>query len=346
MSTYFASGSNRPGEIRGFSEIRHAVGVAAPEVMNSSAATRELEACESPVFLDSGAFSEVDFDENGPFVIEGEEISDSDWRARLLYAENLAGVLGQNLYVVAPDQVGFENETLGRLSRYRREVRRIADTGARVLVALQGIDKADFWRKVRLLDLAPADGLVAAMPCKKNATSPAEVLDFARSVRPRAIHLLGLGSTNKLAPALVSELEEMGIEVSLDSNLIRANVGRGKNPRKLTRKLDAVADELSFFSWREAPVGSMGIPVDYTDAIAEPSGWITPKGVQIFAELAVLDAAETKAFRKDPDGWLQADDRYLDPMVDLALDAAWSYFHRIVSTPERKRRAIRGTFAG
>jgi hypothetical protein len=225
-ATYFASGSNRPGEIRGFGELGHAVGVAAPEVMNSATATVELEASAVPVFLDSGAFSEVEFGERGPEVVR--PISDAEWKARLAY----------------PDQVGFAGATLGRLSRYRREVRRIARKGARVLVCLQGADKVEFFRKASLALDIPRARLVAALPMKKNATSPEQVLEFARVAKPKAIHLLGLGAANRKAPELVAALEEMGVEVSLDSNLIRANVGRGENPRRLTRALDEVAEEL------------------------------------------------------------------------------------------------------
>lgn len=241
-ATYFASGSNRPGEIRGFGELGHAVGVAAPEVMNSATATVELEASAVPVFLDSGAFSEVEFGERGPEVVR--PISDAEWKARLAYAERLAAALGSKLYFVAPDQVGFAGATLGRLSRYRREVRRIARKGARVLVCLQGADKVEFFRKASLALDIPRARLVAALPMKKNATSPEQVLEFARVAKPKAIHLLGLGAANRKAPELVAALEEMGVEVSLDSNLIRANVGRGENPRRLTRALDEVAEEL------------------------------------------------------------------------------------------------------
>jgi len=212
------------------------VGVAAPEV--SPEARAELAAAEVPVFLDSGAFSEVEFGPEGPRTVA--PISPEEWTRRLELAEGLAADLGDLLHFVAPDKVGFPGETLGRLSRYRREVRRVAAHGARVLVALQGTDKVDFWRKVKLLDLAPADQLVAALPMKKNATTPDQVVDFVRRARPRAVHLLGLGAANRKAGPLVDALRAVDpeLEITLDSNLIRANVGRKPRVRKLTAAVD------------------------------------------------------------------------------------------------------------
>jgi len=349
---YFASGSNRPGEIRGFSEVDHPIGVVADEILGSTSALEELLALAGtgiPVFVDSGAFSEVAFGPAGPRVVK--PISPADWRERLALYETLAAALGPSLYVVAPDMVGFPEETLERLETYREEIARIAALGARVLVALQGEDKADFWRRVLELELAPVDSLVPALPMKKNATSDEAVLDFARRCRPGAVHLLGLGAANRRAPALVEALECSGVEVSLDSNLIRANVGRGRNPRKLTRALDVVADDLLGYAFAEgAPAGAMGTAGDYTDEIADPSGWITPKLAQQVADELALTDEERRRWLRDPAGFL-ADDvngeglaRWELPEVSAALDRAWQAVHWRATTPERKRRAIKAAF--
>ena len=82
---------------------------------------------------------------------------------------------------------------------------------------------------------------------KKNATSPDQVIDFVRRARPKAIHLLGLGAANRKAAPLLAELRRIDpeLEISLDSNLIRANVGR-KPVRKLTAAQDMFKSESPF----------------------------------------------------------------------------------------------------
>jgi hypothetical protein len=293
--------------------------------MNSEAATVELEAASVPVFLDSGAFSEVEFAKPhptkktkkgtpvmvpcAPFVAK--PISDDDWKARLAYSERLARALGDRLYFVAPDQVAFPGETLGRLSRYRREVRRIARLGARVLVCLQGADKVDFWRKAALALDIPRTRLVASLPMKKNATTPDEVVDFVRRAKPKAIHLLGLGAANDKAPELLERLAEIDPElvVSLDSNLIRANVGRKGKVRKLTAALDEIASEL----YELALAGSESVGM---------------------SDLSVVSVEDLRA-APAPTAWTR------DAMAGSpALKTLWK-----ATTAERKRRAVARAFA-
>jgi hypothetical protein len=242
--TYFASGSNHAGEIEGWASIGAPVGVAAPDLNAAAVEALKATAGKVPVFVDSGAFSEVEFGANGPQVVK--PMTADDWNARLALYLELAQVLGAALTVVAPDKVGFAGETLGRLSKYRKQVKAIAATGARVLVPLQGADKVTFWKRAQLaLDMTEADGLVPALPCKKNATSPAEVVAFVKAAKPRAIHCLGLGARNTNAAALVRELRavDADVEISLDSNAIRANVGRRGRLAPLTAATDEVVAE-------------------------------------------------------------------------------------------------------
>jgi hypothetical protein len=69
-------------------------------------------------------------------------------------------------------------------------------------------------------------------------------------VRPRSIHCLGLGARNQNAAGLVQALREVDaeVEITLDSNALRANVGRdhedgGRAVAPLTAALDAVTAE-------------------------------------------------------------------------------------------------------
>jgi len=365
--TYFASGSNHPGEIRGLSDIGHPVGVAADVVLErgqTAEAIAELKACTAPVFLDSGAFSEVQFGPAGPRVVS--PISDKQWLERLELGAELAAALGPQLYFVAPDQVGYPAETLERLATYQRQVRAIDGLGARILLCLQGEDKVAFWAQA--LDAAGLDDAVASLPMKKNATSPAEVVDFARRARPTAIHLLGLGmkSRDVDVPALLAELEAVDpdLEVSLDSNMIRRHVGRDKpGGRLMTRVQDAVTDEMDEALWSEVlPAGAMGTPLDYTDCIGDPASWMTRSVRARLAKTLGLEGAERRSMIRDPSAWLQEDENYLCPVISWELDIEWAILVRGhdgspqrtgetskrkgvgIYTTERKRRAIVGAF--
>lgn len=226
-SAYFASGSNRPGEIAALSKVGADIGVAAPTV--SPAAEKELHALAGSdvlVFIDSGAFSEVKFGPDGVEIVK--PITDADWRKRLGMYERLATTLGSSLYCVAPDQVGSQTVTLERLARYREEVRRIYALGARVLVAVQKgeLSQAEFAAKVDAV--LGFDGWVPALPCKKAATTADEVAAFVRDRKPRHVHLLGLGITNRQVIDYVTPFAGTSSSVSLDSCWIAANVGRNK----------------------------------------------------------------------------------------------------------------------
>lgn len=382
-AVYFASGSNRPGEIRGFGEIRQPIGVVTPELLKKGEKTELaraelLNAAERdlPLFVDSGAFSEVDEkDADGkscwpPRVVD--PISHEEWLRRLeLYVE-IGDAYGPLLHAVAPDQVGYPAETLGRLSKYRREVSKVAATGAKILVVLQdGRDLAGFWRKVRLLlaGFVPEEQLVPSLPMKKNATPHEAVVEFARTAKPWALHLLGLGPNSQGYDVgrLLSDVAAVSPRtlVSHDSNLIRSAVGkRGtsqrewlkgesgkKNPRKYTGAQWEAADDLHYFAWREGtPAGAMGSAADYTDWVASPSAWITPKQSRTFADRLGLDAEEKKRWKKDPDAFLQEDvngeglARCELPEVAWELDLLWADYHHEATTPERKRRGIHRVF--
>lgn len=138
---YFASGSNRPADIRGFAAIGHAIGVAAHEV--TANAEKELLALRGTgvqVFVDSGAFSEVEFGAAGVSVVA--PIDHAAWTERLALYRRLAVALGPQVHVVAPDRIGDQEETLRRLSRYAPELRELRALGANVLVPIQKGTKA------------------------------------------------------------------------------------------------------------------------------------------------------------------------------------------------------------
>lgn len=244
---YFASGSNRPGEIRGFHAIGQALGVAAlklhkdkqgrpvewrPELSeNAENALHELAGTGTPVFLDTGAFSEVAFGSNGPEIVKELEEKHFQWVMDL--ATRLAQSLGSQLWCVAPDCVAHQGKTLERMARWREELRALIAAGANVMCVAQGgpeMDQAAFDTEVEAL-LGTTD-YVRALPCNKNATTVEQARDFAAARKPGRLHLLGLGLRNTRAPKMAEAVAAVspGTHLSYDSCLIGESVG-GKSGR-------------------------------------------------------------------------------------------------------------------
>lgn len=236
-AAYFASGSNRPGEIRGLARAGADLGVAVPEV--SDAAEGELASLAGSdvlVFVDSGAFSEVKFGPEGPVVVR--PMTERDWDRVLGLYDRLAGALGSQVWVVAPDRVGDQEESLRRLATYRDRVRRLRELGARILVPIQRGELSQVAFAAAAAEVLGFDDFVPALPCKKAATSPEEVAEFVRGWSCAHVHLLGLGVRSPKVAAYLEPFVD-GPSVSLDSCWIAANVGRGKKPRRFTRARDA-----------------------------------------------------------------------------------------------------------
>lgn len=264
---YFASGSSRPADVRGFSAVHHPIGVAADEVSPAA----EAELCRLagtglPVFVDSGAFSEVEFGPAGPVVVR--PIGHEDWLRRLALYARLARALGPQAYLVAPDRVGDQDETLARLARYRDQLAELRALGARVLVAVQkgAMTQAAFVR--RCAEVLGFDDFVHALPSKKNATTLEELAAYVAEVRPAALHLLGMGARNRNAARALALIAAASPEtvVSMDSNLIAASVGlRPMRPlsRACVEARDLISRGAGFRSGQEFGIMlAFGSPVE------------------------------------------------------------------------------------
>lgn len=342
--TYFASGSNHPGEILGFADCGHPVGVAIHE-LRGNALEVLTEIVDVPIFVDSGAFSEVVFD---PAPRIAKFIDHAEWCRRLDAMEKIARAAGPRAYVVAPDCVAHQAETLDRLERYAHRVRAMARAGANILVPIQKgtIPMVEFWRLAREILAVPLERLVASIPMKKDATTAAELRVFLEAAQPSRVHLLGLGPKRDTFEEIVEVCGAAAprAELSFDSVAIAAMVGRtngvGGGPRELTRAQDHAAEVTAERLFFEGVDG-----LDYTDAIECPSEWATRAALKRFADELELNRAERRALYRDPDGWLETDDRYLEPLVEFALDRMWADFvTKKGSVTWRKRAAIREIF--
>lgn len=245
-TAYFASGSNRPGQPTAMANVGMDIGVAADQVSPTvEAELKGLAGTDVLVFVDSGAFGEVSF-QGGELVVT-KPISDAEWAKRLSLYKRLGAVLGDQLVAVAPDRVGSQDETLARLERYKADVLELREMGVRVLVAIQkgALSQADFAAKVD--EILGANWWTPALPCKKAATTPAEVEAFLAARAPKHVHLLGLGARNPYVADYLRPFVGQSTTVSLDSNWITAssgskgNKGRAKDRRHTAAKALATA---------------------------------------------------------------------------------------------------------
>lgn len=360
---YFPSGSHHPGEIRGFADAGWNVGFSVNHL--TEPAIREvakLHGRGTKVFADSGAFSEVSFAGGTPKVVQ--PITDEEWRRRLGIYARIAWHIGPQAYVVAPDMVGHQPETLDRLRRYAREMQDIRELGANILVPLQKgeMNLAEFddaaTRAIGFSDY------IRAIPMKKDATSIAELEAYVREKRPPRIHLLGIGVDSPRAPAVSAMLARVspGTEVFLDSVKIRAHVGRpeGRPARPLTAAQDAVAAELHEVAFSDASPEETPL---WSEARAWPEEYTTHAERKGIADALRLDPELREAWLDHPTRFLsQPIDPTIDPrkltmkqlsgpnpvfwddhpMMERLLREAWRrWFTSRGTTPYRKAEAIR-----
>ncbi len=344
----FASGANTAREIRGFTLAGVSVGVSVSLIREE--AIQELLHAKGCIFADSGAFSEIQFGPKGPTIVA--PITDVEWQRRIAIYKRFAVSLGSRLSVVAPDRVADQQVTLMRLATYRAEMAEIAELGAEVLIPVQNGDLSpvEFYRKA--VETAGID-LVPAMPMKKAATGFAEVMEFVKAVRPARIHMLGMGYETMKARQFVAQLQVIApdLEITLDSNRLRAVTGKGRSMTVLETRLRGEEPESVFGSVESEALEGAGMLMDYTDAIAEPSTWATPLQFEVVADIAGFDMRERRDFLDDPDGFLQrpfqddAEIAYIElPHISHALDSAWKEYVAAEHSRAIRIAAVRKTF--
>ncbi|MCB9743923.1 MAG: hypothetical protein H6740_15090 [Alphaproteobacteria bacterium] len=338
--TWYASGTNHPGEVRGWASIGAPIGVSVTELgrPGTMAALEVLAGTGVRVFVDSGAFSET----------EETPITPAGWRWRMEVYARLARALGPQLALVAPDRVGDPEESARRLERWAPRLHGLIDVhGVELIVPLQrGRDGLlGSWHTAQSLLQRP---FTLAIPGNKAAATDAEVADLLREAQPERLHVLGMGPRNRRAPgllALVALYSPLTV-VSMDSNRRRAAVGRSW-AAPLTRAEDAVGETLGAWSrmgerLRDAEDGFLP---DYTDEIAEPSVWMS-KAARRRVAREVLPRGLRGRFVVEPEGLLTGtcgeDERprwcvELEDAVERAWDAMWAR----ATVAERKARGIR-----
>lgn len=254
VEAYFASGSNRAADIRGFTFVGHSVMAVADkvspateaelyDVARTNANRKARGRALIQVGIDSGAFSEVDkqdiFKTVAPMThAKWQKVLDLYNRLALVFAEY--GV-AESLHLIAPDKIADQAETLVRLARYKAECRALAAMGVRVMVVAQKGRQTQVEFAQACLGILGADlSWSWALPCKKGATSPAEAGTFVAAMQPERLHLLGLGTGNAKFDAFMGAIlaGSPRTVVTCDSCWLAANAGHARGAgqaRPLTR---------------------------------------------------------------------------------------------------------------
>lgn len=200
------------------------------------------------VFVDSGAFGEVRFSKKHGRMVDVNPISEDEWGRRLNTYDVLASALGDRCYVVAPDKVGDQEETLARLEEYADRLRDIRSTGARVIVPLQRGTLSGFEFDLACSAVLGFDDYVRGIPGNKAASSLSEISALSESLPSWArVHILGIGPWWARYRNVLAALGRPHHLLTSDSVRIKALVGRtngpGGRPRALTMASDYVMSE-------------------------------------------------------------------------------------------------------
>lgn len=247
---HFCSGVNAPGEVRGLALSGQSVGLVADKVSANVLDELSNYRCGPlRVFVDSGAFGEVRFGPAGREVVN--PITDDDWNERFeVYRRACEAIGPHNVYLVAPDAVGDQAETLVRLRKYAPAVRSLHDLGANIVVAMQRgeLDAVEFVRAV-FGAIGFADFIVG-IPSKKSATTPEVLGDdcqalYAAGFDGARFHLLGMGPSSRRWDEQREAIRAWFPEALIYSDAVgsRREAGRTNGPGGGPRRLTLAQDE-------------------------------------------------------------------------------------------------------
>jgi hypothetical protein len=347
--TAYASGVNEAREIAGFALAGVPVGASASNLRE--AAIQGILHSQGPVFLDSGAFSEVRFSPQAQRMEIVNRIAPREWRRRLDIYLRVARALGDRLSVVAPDCVGDQAETLKRLALYRPELQQLVGLGAKILIPLQvgALSHEEFYAEATAVAGVP---LVPAFTMKKAVTSEDDAARFLLNVRPERIHLLGMGPQNSRAPRVVEMIGRCSplTEISMDSNRLRAVTGKKRTMTVLERDFRRGLPEDLYREVSSPVLDAAQVRLDYTECIYSPGDWAIRDILREIAISSGFSLSEMHAFFADPNSFIartmpSSDVCYWEhPLVDFALDRAWRKYVGQVIDANARTAAIQQTF--
>ncbi len=245
---HFLSGLNDPGEVEGALRAGHWIGITADEIRAGLLEMIEnFAGSPSGLFIDSGAFGEVDFVPY-PVVNKKRELHAADWeRVFDLYQWAAETWRPTRLYVVAPDRVGDQEHTLKLLGLYSHYVAAIASQRVNIIVPVQkGRMSMGAFFKIECDILGLRELPIAGIPLKKDATTPDELYAFAETLPfwNCRIHLLGKGPAAPFYEELIHTLKAIRPQLTITSDSThRRWIGRTNGPGGTRRIYTRASDE-------------------------------------------------------------------------------------------------------
>jgi len=165
-----------------------------------------------PVFVDSGAFSEDSSD------------LPMDWEDILRRYDDIALMTRcpANLYVVAPDCVGNQAETLRLLATWSARIKALINQGVNVIVPIQCGALPGQQMIERVASILETRQFIAGIPSARAAMSIAE----CQTLSHRAFHILGRVQMNEEQRDRVKALRfrNPGATVNADANWLRSRL--------------------------------------------------------------------------------------------------------------------------
>lgn len=215
LDAVFRSGMSSKSDLRGAIEAGVPVGVVAGKL--SSAAMfltipRYLDR-GGKCFCDSGAFSSF---------LSGKPM---DWEDVLQRYDSLALMTETpgNLYVVAPDKVGDQDETLRLLAAWSNRVRSLIEQGCKVIVPIQNGGLSGQILIDQVAGILQTRQFIVGIPSNRAAMP----IDECRKLRHSAFHILGRVQADAEQRARIQSLNygNPAAVVTADANWLRSQLG-------------------------------------------------------------------------------------------------------------------------
>ncbi|WP_394222579.1 hypothetical protein [Alteromonas gracilis] len=232
--TTYRSGSSARADILGYIRAKSPIGIC---ILDASAPVRGLVADYvsqgGHVFIDSGAFRVFKKTLKNPLTppINFKKVF-ALYRDVIDQCENLDGLI-----VVAPDEVGKQQNSYDLLVQYHQDIEELYQQGVSFMVPMQkgALSIKEHYNRCR--ELLGFDFIVG-LPSNAEALSPRETFDFVQAVNPSRVHFLGCAET-----ALVHEAKFKAplTHFSCDATKLRKHIGQG---RLLTEMHNQVLDEV------------------------------------------------------------------------------------------------------